>query len=157
LWYHSLQRFLQLSWRDRLMVVEAMAWLGIARLASIVLPFRWIAPYLGHQQRETPVMDGIGPRECRRRIAQAVGRVRRHTPWDNTCLVQAIAAKMMLQCRGVPSTLYLGVMKQGAAGFAAHAWLRSGTVILTGAPGRERFTVISTFADEEDGSRRERN
>jgi hypothetical protein len=155
-WYRSLHRFLQLSWRDRLMVVEALAWLGIARLAIIVLPFRWIAPYLGHQQRETPVMDGIGQRECRRRVAQAVARMSRQTPWDNTCLVQAIAAKMMLRCRGVSSTLYLGVMKHGAAGFAAHAWLRSGTVILTGAPGRERFTVISTFAEEEDVSRRER-
>jgi hypothetical protein len=149
LWHRYLQRVLELSWSDRMLLAEAMAGLGIARLAIVVLPFRRIAPYLGHQQCESPVMDALAPPASIRRIAQAVGRVSRHTPWSNTCLVQAIAAKMMLQRRGVPSTLYLGVMKPEATRFAAHAWLRSGSVILTGALGRERFTVISTFAEEE--------
>ena len=30
----------------------------------------------------------------------------------------------------------------------AHAWLRSGAFILTGGAGRERFTIISTFAEK---------
>jgi hypothetical protein len=63
-----------------------------------------------------------------------------------TYLVQALAAKIMLTRRGICSTLYLGAAKAGE-GLAAHAWLRSGSVIVTGGPGRERFTVISTFAD----------
>jgi hypothetical protein len=53
----------------------------------------------------------------------------------------------MLRRRGVPSTLYLGVMKDDTAGLSAHAWVRSGDVVLTGATGRERFTVISTFTE----------
>jgi hypothetical protein len=57
---------------------------------------------------------------------------------------------MMLKCRGVHSTLYLGVAKEGEKGLSAHAWLRSGTLVLTGGPGKERFTVISTFAEGKE-------
>lgn len=152
LWHRYLYRCLELSWSDRVLLAEAMVCLGIARLALMVVPFRRIAPYLGRQQCETPLAEASGQPASLCRIARAVSRVSPHTPWHNACLVQAIAAKMMLRRRGIPSTLYLGVMKHAATGFAAHAWLRSGGVVLTGALGRERFTVISTFAGPE-GSR----
>jgi hypothetical protein len=63
--------------------------------------------------------------------------------------VQAIAAKLMLKRRGIPSTLHLGVAKEDNR-FMAHAWLRSGSIILTGGAGRERFTIISTFAEKPE-------
>ncbi len=63
-----------------------------------------------------------------------------------TCRRQALAAKRMLRDPGLPSTLYLGVASDEDAGLKAHAWLRSGAVILTGSEGREDFTVVSTFA-----------
>jgi hypothetical protein len=135
------------SWGDRLVLIEALAWLGIARFAVGALPFHWIASYLGHRQRESPAMADPGQQERVRRIGRAVVTMSRHTPWESQCLVQAIAAKMMLRRRGVPSTLYLGVTKDDATGLSAHAWVRSGDVVLTGAAGRERFTVIATFAE----------
>jgi hypothetical protein len=92
-------------------------------------------------------MADPGQQERVRRIGRAVVTMSRHTPWESQCLVQAIAAKMMLRRRGVPSTLYLGVTKDDATGLSAHAWVRSGDVVLTGAAGRERFTVIATFAE----------
>jgi hypothetical protein len=50
----------------------------------------------------------------------------------------------MLRRRGIHSTLYLGVDR--ATGFDAHAWVRVGRVIVTGAPEHRRFSVVSTFA-----------
>jgi hypothetical protein len=62
-------------------------------------------------------------------------------------LVQALAAKWMLQHRRIPSTMYFGVAKDPTGQLLAHAWLRSGSEVLTGSEGRQRFTVVATFAD----------
>ena len=42
----------------------------------------------------------------------------------------------MLKRRGIPGTVYLGVMKDEnrPVTLAAHAWVRCGSIILTGAP-----------------------
>ena len=82
------------------------------------------------------------------RISWAVVTMSHHLPWECKCLVQAIAGKKMLQRRRIGSTLYLGVAKEGENALVAHAWLRSGSMILTGARGRDRFAVVSTFAEE---------
>jgi hypothetical protein len=142
-------RLLQRLWRDRLLPLEAAACLGLSRLAILLLPFRWLIPLLGQQQHETPAADTPTLHPTLQGIARAVAVMSRHTPWENTCLVQAVAAKLMLRRRGIPSTLYLGVSK-GEQGLVAHAWLRSGACILTGDAGRQRFTVISTFAEKPE-------
>jgi Transglutaminase-like superfamily len=145
-----LRKFFRQSRRDRLLLIEATVWLGLARLTIGVLPFRWLAPYLGQQQRESPTTDVPDAREHVRCISRAVLTMSRHAPWQSSCLAQAIAAKMMLQHRGICSTLYLGVAKDGDEGLVAHAWLRSGATVLTGEPGWERFTVVSTFAEKQE-------
>jgi hypothetical protein len=71
----------------------------------------------------------------------------RHLPGECKCLAQAVAAKMMLGRRGVPSTLYLGLAKDEQQKLRAHAWLRSGEVIVTGARERDKFHVVATFVD----------
>ena len=55
---------------------------------------------------------------------------------------------VMLSRRGINATLYLGVAKNenGPEAMDAHAWLRCGGVILTGAGGVERFSAISSFS-----------
>jgi hypothetical protein len=62
-------------------------------------------------------------------------------------LVQALAAKWMLQHRRIPSTMYFGVAKDATGQLRAHAWLRSGSQVLTGSEGCQEFTVVATFGD----------
>lgn len=73
------------------------------------------------------------------------------TPWASTCLVQALAGLLLLRQRGVSGTLYLGMARQpnGPESMSAYAWLRCGSVIVTGAAGREHHTVIAAFAVAE--------
>jgi hypothetical protein len=54
----------------------------------------------------------------------------------------------MLKRRRIAATLYLGVAKDEnkAEKLAAHAWLRCGDVILTGAHGHRQFTVVAMFS-----------
>jgi hypothetical protein len=143
----SLRRYLRRPLGERLLLLEALACLGLARLAILLLPFRRLVPLLGQQQHETPAADTPTFHPTLQAVARAVAATSRHTPWESACLVQAIAAKLMLKRRGIPSTLHLGVAKEDNR-FMAHAWLRSGSCILTGGAGRERFTIISTFAEK---------
>jgi hypothetical protein len=145
-----LRKFLGLSSANRLGLLEAGVWLGVARLAILFLPFRWIARGLGRHMALSAADRGVAPIELLDRIAWAVATASRHLPWDCTCLAQAMAGKAMLKCRGVSSTLYLGLARDGETQLQAHAWLRCGEQILTGWQEMGKYKVISTFA--EDGS-----
>jgi Transglutaminase-like superfamily len=147
-----LHRLLRCPWGERLLLFEAFACLGLARTATLLLPFRWLLPLLGQQQHETPTTTTPTFHPTLQAVAHAVAATSRYTPWESACLVQAVTAKLMLKRRGIPSTLYLGVAREGNR-LTAHAWLRSGSFVLTGGAGRQRFTIISTFA-EKPGSRR---
>lgn len=130
----------------RQMVLEAFLYLGLARLAILIIPFRTIAPYLGQLGASTPESTEPLSQNTARQVSWAVSTASRHTPWQSRCLAQAIAAKMMLRRRGLASTLYLGLKKAGEKSLDAHAWLRYGDIILTGGESLDMFTVISTFA-----------
>ncbi len=142
----ALQKLRSLGWADRGLLLETLLWLGLARLALLTVPFKWIAPLLGRQMAETGPDLGSCPEEAVLRVGWAVRGVARRTPWESACLAQAIAAGRMLQRRGIPNTLYLGMAKGETGEWQAHAWLRCGPHILTGGPGHERFAVVSTFA-----------
>jgi hypothetical protein len=142
-----LNKFIHLSGLERQLLVEAIVWLGLSRMA-IMMPFRWIAPCLGRQMATTP---NTGHRhrhelELVRLISWAINTAGRHVPWDCKCLARAIAGKQMLRRRKIPSTLYLGLAKEENVGLKAHAWLKSGDIILTGHLEMPEYTVISTFA-----------
>jgi hypothetical protein len=143
-----LHKFLCLSHADRFYLLEAAVWLGLARLALLILPFRWIALWLGrHMALAQDLAEGT-PAELLTRISWGVTTAGCHLPWDCTCLTQAMAGKAMLKCRGVPSTLCLGVAKDEETYLQAHAWLRCGDRILTGWQGIAKYTVIATFAED---------
>src|SRR5687767_11590122 len=75
-WFKRLQR---LTWADRLMIVEAFFLLGIARATVLLIPFKRVAPYMGHPQEET----ATGPAAAiASRVANAIYLVSSHTPWN---------------------------------------------------------------------------
>jgi hypothetical protein len=144
----AIRKFLALAWKDRFLLLEAGLYLGAARAALLIVPFRHIAPHLGRQwgpeqPRSVDAPAGSGARQ----IGWAVETMGRRTPWDSTCLAQSMAGKFMLANRGLSSLLYLGTKRDAAGKFTAHAWLRAGNEILVGGAGHEAFTVLSIFGD----------
>jgi len=140
-----LQRARRVGSERRSLVVEAVFWTALARIAVFVLPFRWIAPRLGTPMAETAPTLTDEQTEQVRLVAWALEVTHRELPRLGGCLPQAIAAKIMLRRRGVPSTLYLGVRRKDD--LEAHAWLRCGNVVLTGGPQRQGFTVVMALGD----------
>jgi hypothetical protein len=147
-WFVSFQRkavfFFKWPWKTQLALLEALFWLGLARGAVLLFPFRFIAPYLGKLNHETPQVCSVSQQAIAQHIAWLILMISRYTPWRSNCLAQALAAKMMLQRRGICSTLYLG-LKRSTNKLEAHAWLRLGEQIVTGGAVKHEFTKISSF------------
>lgn len=151
-WLRSL-RLAPGKWRrrtraERLLLLEAFALLGVARLMVLAIPFKWLALSLGKSMHKAGPQADFADPNIARMIGRAVRSAANNTPWESVCLPQAVACQWMLKRRRIPATLYLGVAKNAEKPelLAAHAWLRCGDVILTGAPGCKRFRVVATFA-----------
>ncbi len=140
-----LRKFVRLTRPDRRLLVEAWFLLGMARLAIALMPFRRLARRLGAEQNESP--GEISPDDLRQamRTRWAVATASRHTIWRSNCFPQAIAAKYLLHRRGIDSTLYLGAGFRAHTRLEAHAWLRCGSIVVTGAAGRGEFTPLGVF------------
>lgn len=143
--------FFHLPWSDRWLLTETGLCLGLARLAVLTVPFRWIIQVLGQTLHPTRPIDAASALIQLRRVKWAVQIASRHTPWTSNCLAQALAGMLLLRRRQIASTLYLGVMK-GNLALVAHAWLRSNDITVTGGQELERYTVIATFCTGQNPS-----
>jgi hypothetical protein len=134
--------------RHRARVLEAMVLLTGVGLMLRILPFNIALKVMGvGKARGT---EDLSLRRTRDPVAAAVGvavdRAAARLPWHFTCLVRALAGRLMLVYRGVPSTVVFGVTKTTEQ-IHAHAWLvaRNGTVC----GGREAagFHPIAAFQE----------
>jgi len=141
---HLLVKLVRLTPTERGRLFEAIAALAAASLLLKALGFTRLSKRLGrHMAVAPPVTDRDAIRiasEIRWAVAAAAPRL----PWKPVCLPQALAAHWMLRRRGIASTLYLGL--DAKQGYDAHAWVRVGSVVVTGGPGQERFVVVASFA-----------
>ncbi len=131
------------------MFCEALFLLCWARLLIRLVPFRRLAPRLGRAQAESSSLLTIDAQRLALDVAWAVGAATRHTPLRFVCLPQALAAKWMLRRRGIANTLYLGIAagRENASAMTAHAWLRCGDKIVTGAREIAGHVVVLSLAD----------
>lgn len=145
-----MRALMRASWTDRALLAEAGACLALARLAVRCLPFGRIAARLGDHTEESERTHDADHARVGRRVGWAIGAVSARVPWRARCLEQALAGKAMLRRRRISNTMYLGVARAANGGQSpldAHAWLRTGTVHVTGGARVERYVVLSTFAD----------
>ena len=147
-----LRRFVRISGRERLLLLEAVTWLAIARVGSAFVPFQYLAPRFGKlsSAAQAGAQAGLMPTQSdlqwAREIGWAVTRAARYVPFRAVCLPQAIAAKTMLARRGIPSIMHFGVSNQHGSSLQAHAWLDIQGVEVTGFPVRPDFVEIARFA-----------
>ena len=152
-----LVRFAQVGHHRRAVLIEAVAWLLVARLSLIVVSFPRLARRLGTLVAPTdaralrPKSDDENDQV---RVAEEVGwavtRAARHVPFNAVCLPQAMAARIMLKRRGVESVLHFGArIGKDKIGqdkpIDAHAWLDAAGVEVTGYPVANTFAEIACF------------
>ena len=136
-------RFLRLPAARRRLFIRAACWLLVVRLGLWLVPFRklqaWLARLRGSPR--APV-DAAVVRE----IAWAVQGASRYVP-AATCLTQALAGQILLNRRGYPAQVEIGVAKDAGGQFTAHAWLRCDGVVVIGgsAASLKHYTPLHTM------------
>ncbi len=156
------------------LIAEALIWLGITRFVIRYLPFRFLMHLMGDQaeKSEHAFVDQSGTDHIIKEIPKAVVTISRRVPWECKCLVQASAAKIMLNKRGVSSVICLGVSKSGIKGksntdldspetedssrrlnmsvsgrrkLRPHAWLIAGGEVILGGENLSDYVTVSRF------------
>ncbi|MBW7886440.1 MAG: lasso peptide biosynthesis B2 protein [Caldilineaceae bacterium] len=149
-----IRNFLGRPWADKWLFVQAYLLLGVTRLAINTMPFPRLARYFGSRMVETPEDAPVEHLRQARRVAWAIRRASPYTPWNSNCFPQALTAKILLRRRRIPSTLYLGsAIKKDEQILESHAWLRCGSLYVTGGNGRQHFAVLAAFGDDVSDSR----
>jgi hypothetical protein len=145
--HHALKRLRRLTPLRCVLLAEALVALAAARLAMLLLPFRRIAAWIGVTGSETPVEEAAEQIARAREIGWAVAALGKRVPWDGRCLAQALAALGMLRRRGMEGTISFGARSGNSGSFEAHAWLRFGSLLVTGGGAiQPTFKAFTTFA-----------
>lgn len=142
-----LAKFFALPLPEQLDLAEAVLCLGAARLFLLV-PFRWLIRLIGRPQAGAScpaAVLGIDESSTASAVRRAILRVAERLPWQSSCLVRALAGRMMLTRRRLPSVLQLGVRAGHATELSAHAWLKCGEIDVVGVETAAEFTPIAAF------------
>ncbi len=134
-------------WRARGATLEAMVWLGVARLLIARVPFKRWRKWLGVTVAGEPGDPRLRLDENlpRRRLARAVVRGAARLPGESRCLAQAMALQWMLRRRGLGGVIHLGVLPGDKRGGLddLHAWVTHANEVLVGASDEPHCPVLA--------------
>ncbi len=90
-------------------------------------PFRiWVKLIKSTNRNNEPIDSDVV-----KAIRSAIFRAGKLTFWKNVCLVNSLAARLMLERRGIGSVIYLGLKFENGKKMNAHAWLMVGDAYVT--------------------------
>ena len=122
----SLATFRRLTWKRRLLLLEALLFLSLSSLAVKWLPFRLVMKLAERvpSLRRPPAGDA---EPIVSDIRWAVEAWAARLPWRTVCFQIGLAVHLMLRLRGLPAVLHYGVRQNPEKGLQAHVWItRSG-------------------------------
>jgi len=131
----KLRRFLQLSRPDRSLVFQAVLITAVIRLSLELLSLRTVQRLaMGLSWRCDQFLSP-------RRVVWAVRSAAHFVP-RSTCLVQALAAQVLLIQQGYRPRLTIGVAKRESDHFVAHAWVTCEDEVLIGGADIGNYTAL---------------
>lgn len=141
--------FLSRLWRHRRLIPYCLEiWLDLLIckfLISIFRHQRWgLSAYCF--QCETLKQLPERSNNCLSVIQRALPLTVKCLFWRSRCLDQALAAQRLLTRRHLPSTLYLGMIKNESGQWTAHAWVRCGSIWIVGYQPNQAYAVVATYA-----------
>ena len=147
-WRRRVRGLARRSWSNRSLALESVAMLAAARLLVVTGREKNLVSRLGGAEpvREPELTSGGSTEGVAWQIGSMVERVAPHTWWRSMCLEKALAGKWMLRRRGIPSTMYVGMAKEGDR-FIAHAWLVGEGRTLTGAATKV-YATLAAFREQ---------
>jgi hypothetical protein len=140
------RKLLLLTPRDRRMLTSALFTVAVVRASLWIFPFSVTQRFCASPRHRARLLQSAQGHTCIERVCSAVTIASRYIP-SATCLTQALAANFLLQRRGHPTTLRIGVAKDLSGKLEAHAWLENNGRVIIGGPDAELkgFTSLGTF------------
>ncbi|MGL4992202.1 MAG: lasso peptide biosynthesis B2 protein [Sarcina sp.] len=145
----NFKKFSRVDFGMKFMALEALYLSALYRFMILRFEFKNVSKKFG-VKGEFGSMDGqLLNYKIAKRVSIVANKVCDVTPWESKCLVRAMVAQKMLKKRGVETTLYLGVGTElneakTSKGMIAHAWLRYGSLYVTGGNGKQ-FAPVANF------------
>lgn len=143
----KISRLFKLSWHEFIMLSEVFILTGIFRMAILIVGFKKITKIFCKYREESTEQINDTEMAKIKKIMWAVSIVSKHTPWESKCLVKALTAQRILAKYKISSTLFLGVAKDKENKLIAHAWLKTGSEIVTGNEDLGMFTEVARFSN----------
>lgn len=129
--------------KTRTLTVKIIIMSAYTRMAILRIPMAKLEKQFGIRGKESPVEECIEHLRSAYWIGDRIERVCDKTIWESKCLVKALIAQKLLTKKGIHTTLYMGVGKESDK-MTAHAWLRCGSLYVTGGDGTGNV-VVATF------------
>lgn len=142
--WRTAQRLHELGWPERRLLAEALVRMVLARILVFHCPFTVLSRRLGPRVPERTVAVTAAQAAQAERIGWAVRAMARRLGPLATCLIQAVAAKAMLDRRAVPTRLCLG-MRRREDRQDLHAWLDCGGAAVTGGGDLAGYALVGIF------------
>jgi len=138
-------KYLSINKAERKILNRIFFWLIYAFFLVRWIPLRWFTHLLGVNQLKNELEFDKDQLELVQIVKKNLRRCKKIVPWKVKCFEEAIAAKKVLQGLGISSTLYLGVNKSNKDELIAHAWLKNGSIFVTGELGAEKFKIVGFY------------
>ena len=143
----KLEKFLALSSNDRRLLISALILLTAIRLGLVIFPFdkmRYFLSKLIPGHLVSSVTEEFQSQQIIQRVVWAINASGRHLPISMNCFPRALATHVLLQRRGIPSEIKIGVARNEDGVFEAHAWVEyRGQVVIGRLEDLGRFTTLS--------------
>lgn len=125
--------------------ITVLVWLYTAWYRFLIrfIPMRYLRKHFGVEGEESSQVATIEQLRYAKMISGYVNRSAENTFWESKCLVRALTAQRLLKRRNIDSTLYLGVGKDKDK-MIAHAWLRCGSLSVTGGDG-SGYAIVARY------------
>ena len=141
-----LRRYFSHTAGDRRLLAKAVFLVWAIRIGLWLIPFQglrrmlvWITYSPGGQRATARISSD--------RIAWAVRAAGRSVP-KATCLVQALAAQVLLRREGYPACFCIGVVRSEEEKVQAHAWVESEGKVVVGGSELERYSRLLALGGE---------
>lgn len=139
---YKLTKYLKLPLRRKIMLIEVLLWLFLAKVMLLIFSFKKLSEILGDSQNSSFYTANSQETIIVNDFIKNLNAVLKNLPWQCRCLTQAIAGKFMLKVRKIKTTIYLGMGKNEEGDFSAHAWLKIGDFFITGNSNVQKYKTL---------------
>lgn len=147
----KIKSFLCLSRSRKLRFFLDFILCGVARAAINMCKYQRLTFYFGHPYPMKIASTVLSKEQYQLawEIKKSIELAARYTPWDSSCLTQAMVAKFWCQYYGIPYFFFIGVAKKSTKPFGhdSHAWVTSGPIAITGGHSMDTHFIIYCFSN----------